>query len=308
VTKSRVLAALRALVGAERGEEKPSKESQEAAETYPEITAANQRLRDTAKWILASFGAVGAIVVAGLQLSSVGELTGQSATSRLVAAFLGIALAALGVGVAIWFTSSVLAPFLNNFRSADEHPDVTRRVLSDKELVGATYDELKEAIEKADRALDKAETKGRDSPEYEKALCERDELEKDKQLALTVIGSELLADRFARARHAVAAGIILVIVGVVAFAWGANPPSPEAKESLVILGQAPLALRVHLTPAGVVALQETRSCTKPDLDVLSISGKPAQREVVTVPTEACKSVRFVLTPDLGTAIAVSSQE
>ena len=92
-----------------------------------EIAAANQRLRETAKWILTSFAAAGAILVGGLQLSSIGKLTGETPDARVWAALAGIAVAALGVALAIGFMSGVLQPTLNSFRSADKHTDVADR-------------------------------------------------------------------------------------------------------------------------------------------------------------------------------------
>lgn len=86
-----------------------------------EITAANQRLRDTAKWIVTSFAAVGAILVAGLQLSSIGKRTAETPDERVWATLVGIAAAALGVAIVIGSMSSVLQPALNSLggRKAD---------------------------------------------------------------------------------------------------------------------------------------------------------------------------------------------
>jgi hypothetical protein len=101
----------------------------------------------------------------------VGKLTSESPTWRIVAAILGIALGALGVGIAIWWTSKVLAPTLNSFRTADERPDVTQRVLGDRELVGLTYRELKEGVTRADERLAEAQKEGEEA--YAKALKSR---------------------------------------------------------------------------------------------------------------------------------------
>jgi len=270
---------------------------------FAEIDAANARLRDTAKWILTSFAAVGALLVAGLQLSSLGELTGDTPDSRIFAALVGIAAAAFGVALAIWCTSTVLAPFLNTFGSADEEIKTARKVLADREIVGETYDELKEKIAHADTAIDEAATKhGRDSPEYVAAVAAREEWEPLKQLALASIGSKLLWRRYARARKGVVVAIALVTAGVVAFAWGANAPEEE-KETPVVLGEAPLLLDVTLTPAGVEALAKKRACEQKTLMVLSIGGEEGKREVVTIPRGSCRAVRFVLSPNLGTATA-----
>lgn len=293
---------LRRLVASLAG---PAKTQPEVApdDPYAEITAANKHLRETAKWILTSFAAVGAILVAGLQLSSLGKLTSETPDARIVAALAGVAFAAIGVVLAIGFMSSVLAPLRTSFHTADKHQDVTERVLGDRELLRRTYPELKEKIAEKDAAVDEARKLGTSSADYKQARAEREAWEKNKQAALVYIGAELLWDRYKRARGAVIVSVFLIVGGVVAFAWGANPPSDETKSPSVVLGQAPLLLDVTLTPAGIAALKGKRTCERPRLRVLSIGGAPGDREVVTIPGKTCKSVRFLLTPAIGTATA-----
>jgi hypothetical protein len=275
------------------------------ADPAAEIAAANQRLRDTAKWLLTSFAAVGAIIVAGLQLSSIGKLTSESPQARIWATLLGIAVAAIGVAIAIGFMSSVLAPHLNSFRSADENTDAADRAL--EEPLGMTYEQLKTKISERDAAVTKARQEhGTNSSEYRTALAARDKWEPTRRDALTLIGAELLWDRYKTARIAVIIAIFLVLGGVVAFAWGANPPDEAKQKPQVALGQAPLLLKVTLTPAGVAALKDARGCTHKTFQVLSISGTIDKREVVTVPRAGCKPVRFVLTAELGTAVAATT--
>jgi hypothetical protein len=158
-------------------------------------------------------------------LSSVGKLTGDVPVERVLAAVGGVALAALGIAVAIWFTSTVLAPSLNSFRTADSEPDVTRDVLDDRELVGVTYAELKTSIKEADEALKQGAEKGVDDPAYKAAHALREDWETSKGLALTAVGSELLWRRYQRARWAVMFAIALITAGLMGFAWGANPPA-----------------------------------------------------------------------------------
>jgi len=301
---SRIAATFGAPATAPAAAEPPAAEqTPKVPDSIADIRKANEALRATAKWILTSFAAVGALLVGTLQLSSVGKLTGDVPVERAAAAVGGVALAALGIGIAIWFTSTVLAPALNSFRTADREPYVTRDVLGDRELVGVTYAELKTSIKEADEALTKAAAKGVDDPAYKTAQAMREDWETSKGLALTAIGSELLWRRYQRARLAVMCAIALITAGLLGFAWGANPPAAEQKAPPVALGQAPLHLRVHLTSVGIAGLKTARGCNEPDLDVLSISGTAAEREVVTVPSSTCKSVRFILTPSLGTAVA-----
>lgn len=269
-----------------------------------EIAASNQRLRDTAKWILTSFAAVGAILVGGLQVSNIGKLTGETPDARVWATLVGIAVAALGVALAIGFMSSVLQPTLNSFRSADKNTDVADRALA--ESMRVTYAQLKAKIAEKDAAVETAKNQGYDSDAYRDALADRNAWEETRQDALTLIGTELLWHRYTNARRAVLAAIFLVLGGVVAFAWGANPPEDEKEKPAVTLDQAPLLLDVHLSDAGVAALKKARGCQTADLQVLSIGGKSGEREVVTVPARGCNAVRFVLTPTLGTATAAAA--
>jgi hypothetical protein len=66
-------------------------------------------LRSTAKWTLGTVGAVGAVLIGGGPLVAVGHVHG---TSHALLAGAGLALAVIGIGLAIWTTSQVLAPRL----------------------------------------------------------------------------------------------------------------------------------------------------------------------------------------------------
>jgi hypothetical protein len=93
-------------------------------------------------------------------------------------------------------------------------------------------------------------------------------------------------------------------LGVGLFAWGSNVPAGET-DAPVALAQAPVRERVQLTAAGVDALAHARGCRQTPLTVLAIGGEEGRREVVTVPTRGCRSVRFMLTQSLGTATAAA---
>src|SRR4051812_24708517 len=68
--------------------------------------AAIDRARDLAKWLIVAFGAIGATLVAGSQLSDIGKTDGW----RLFAAFAGLALGLGGVALAVWSAVRVLTP------------------------------------------------------------------------------------------------------------------------------------------------------------------------------------------------------
>jgi hypothetical protein len=278
-----------------------------AVDPLADINAANAKLRETAKWIVTSFAAIGALLLAGIQLSSLGKLTAESSGWRIAAVVAGLALAIVAVALTISLTSMVLAPFLNTFGAVDAHLDVADEVLGDRELVGLNYDELKDGIRAADEEVQRAEEAAGndpDDPAVKDARAAREEWEESKRLALSVIGSRLLWRRYQRARRFLIWGALpLAAVGLAAFAWGANPPDEAAEGSSPPLEGSPTVVAVSLTPAGVNALREARGCSTPTLRALTISGEPGELEVVTIPAGGCDSVRFVLTPNLGTPVA-----
>ena len=68
-------------------------------------------LRTAAKWTLAAAGVVGAALISGGPLVAVGQVHGLR---HALLAGLGLAVALIGVGIAIWSTSKVLAPRLTS--------------------------------------------------------------------------------------------------------------------------------------------------------------------------------------------------
>lgn len=70
--------------------------------------AATESLRSATKWLLTAAAAVGAVLVAGLQLSSVGALVSDE-LPRLMLALSGLALGLAGVGYMIWRASGLLS-------------------------------------------------------------------------------------------------------------------------------------------------------------------------------------------------------
>jgi hypothetical protein len=90
--------------------ERPAQPAASAALwSLPSPLDALDDLRSTAKWTLATVGAVGAVLISGGPLVAVGRVHG---TSHALLAGAGLAVAVLGIGLAIWTTSQVLAPRL----------------------------------------------------------------------------------------------------------------------------------------------------------------------------------------------------
>lgn len=94
---------------AEGSEGKSSTSSDKSSSTPAALTSletATNRIRDTAKWLLTAFGAVGVVLVAGVALRDMARVTEDPV--RLMSACLSIAVAVSGVIIAILSAGSVV--------------------------------------------------------------------------------------------------------------------------------------------------------------------------------------------------------
>ena len=72
-----------------------------------ELAQSSANIRDTTKWLIAAFAAIGAVLVAGLQLSDLGQL-GTQQLVRLIASLIAAAAALICVGITILRAADVL--------------------------------------------------------------------------------------------------------------------------------------------------------------------------------------------------------
>jgi hypothetical protein len=70
--------------------------------------AATENLRGAAKWLLAAAAGIAGLLVAGLQLGSLGHLTSHE-VSRLVIALIGLTVALMGVAFVVWRAGALLS-------------------------------------------------------------------------------------------------------------------------------------------------------------------------------------------------------
>jgi hypothetical protein len=200
------------------------------------IEQANQRIRDAAKWLIASSAAVGAALIAGSQLSSIGRLDvglpTTIGTARLWIASLGALLSLVAV-VAIIRTgvrlllpklvvigdladawdapSAELRPVVAFFR---QHPKYLQGAASPADLVRKREERIKQLTEAAAAGEPVAELRTRVAGV-------------DQRITATerMAQHQALRADFGQSLRRLTPATAVAAIGIVAFAWAANPPA-----------------------------------------------------------------------------------
>ncbi len=236
----------------------------DAADPLPPRTDAAAETRAAAKWLVAAFAAVGAVLASGLGLSAAGTLSGN----RLILALLGFTIAVLGVVAAISLIVGVLAPkpiTLSELADLQLRATNGRVTAAEKALVeyvqnhpallqgiaGDSGTAKSELIIKANENYDRALARRGSASETYFALAaelgtddDRTKVAQEKAevadsqaqtLHDTVRRLERLVDEqntilsFRGRRIAVAVAAVFVAAGVATFAVASNPPkAPSA--------------------------------------------------------------------------------
>jgi hypothetical protein len=187
------------------------------------LDAANQRIRDTAKWLVASSAAVGAALIAGSQLASIGRL--DVGSPRLWVAGAGAMSALAAVVFAVWAAVRVLLPvqvLISDLASHWEKPAPSHRAVvaffrrQPKFLQGtASPGEL---ITRRAELIGRLATDPAARPAIE-ALDRRIEAVED------VANHEALKAEFGRCLRRLLFAVMVAFLGILAYAWAANPPA-----------------------------------------------------------------------------------
>jgi pentapeptide repeat protein len=211
----------------------------------PPLTAANQRIRDTAKWLIASAAGVGAALIAGSQLSNIGRL--DAGTVRFWVAAAGILLGLTGVVLAIGAAMRVLLPaqvLISDLSRNWEHPTPELRPVvaffrRDTKFLQGTASPA-ELIKRRDSLLAKL----RETNPADDLRPRIEALDKRITAVEDMANHEALKATFERALRRLMVATVIAGAGIVAFAWAANPPtSPPASPDLSNASLADARLR-----------------------------------------------------------------
>jgi hypothetical protein len=204
--------------------------------------AATENLRTATRWLLTAAAAAGAAMVAGVQLTSIGSLSLDD-WPRLVAAAAGLAAGLGAVGYMILRTSRLLADewitlaqleleeFKQQLRDSGNRRDKQRSLAIDRiyEELQSYQDELyggaAKSISDLYSRLIEANDAVLESPSAERVKTAAD-LRNAVDTLMHAANYSYTRAEFAVLRRRLAQAGAVFVVGVVIFAYAANPPKP----------------------------------------------------------------------------------
>jgi hypothetical protein len=218
---------------------------------------ANQQIRDAGKWLVASFAAVGAALIAGSQLSNIGRLTVcfhvSVVCTRLWWAIGGAVVGLSAVVWAIWTAVSLLIPETVSYQTLEaewnrgeksaiykffrDNPVFLQGFKDFNDLRQQEADAYKR-FDQVIEELDKAPDRRKQELEIQAATLEvdlQDILDRGDAI-FNLAGQVALANDFkTRILRRVLVAAAVAAVGIGLFAWAANP-SPAPTESASLAG------------------------------------------------------------------------
>ncbi len=283
------------------GIEEPSR-----APEHPGVPALEgiDSLRTTAKWLIAAFAAVGAALLAGVQLTELGQ------ARPVHTAAIGFGVAMAGVATAIFAASDVLRPrsltpgqlprshTTQALRDAvrDDHSLLEGKAESLDDLVNALVEDRKNA----DTAWAAQDAELEDSPSRIAALRAEERLVAIQDLVdrLSEFGLYLATSRaFTRARVAIVAAAVACAAGAATFSYATSRPADRAVPTAPQL----VTLRLNSDRSESLSSALGTQCDLRAVAAIQVAGSLREPEVVTLPQEGCTAQRFVLTDAVGVA-------
>jgi hypothetical protein len=272
-------------------------------DTSAGISAAADRIRQTAKWLTISLATLGGVLIAGSQLSNIGKL--QPSSSRFVVAVVGGGVAAVAaliiLALAIWVA---VTPLVSLKQLATKPPAGLGGTLKDPQFLGGkrTAAELDTAYMAALNArntafaLLKQQYNDQNSVAAAAADAEFVSLSDTVNSLINAVAYMRLAYRWRRAGAALLACGVLAAAGIGAFAWAANPPGKvQASMATPSVLTAPEAITVNLTEQGKSALRNAlgpQCHVTSALKALSLGYTDAGTDVL-IQQKGCATVRFI---------------
>lgn len=192
------------------------------------------QLRQASIWLIAAFGAVGAALATGISVSNLGAVHGW----RFWLAVAGGLAAFVGVVLAIWHVGKVLEVHESTTADLRQSTALQGRLAQEPTFLGpyghTTVDQLVDEYEGALADYGAAEKASWPNPDDTKAkqdLARAQQrftaLSQPVDFLRSVVRYEKARAAFRRARRWTLAGATLAFIGLIMFAYAANPPAPK---------------------------------------------------------------------------------
>jgi hypothetical protein len=300
-----------------------SKEKEDGEATSPPASGTDQvgkaieQIRETAKWLLTTFGAIGALLVAGTQLSDIADTEG----GKLALALFGAVLALGGVAIVIWVTGRVLSPQRVGLDDITNTSNVGKWAAADPGLLkgqATTVEELSERYRTALTAYADARRKAEESPDdtalrqdAKKKWAAYRAIENPMQFIRSLAGYDRVNRVFQDALAAIAASLVFIAIGLLVFAYatGSAADDEEKKDEAAATDTfaTPAAVTLAPTSEGREVLTDIlgENCPPESVEALLLSSSENALDVVTSPSENCPAARFSIDQDL---VAIQAQE
>lgn len=284
-----------------------------------ELEASSDRIRETAKWLVATFGAVAGALIVGLQLSDIGKLEGSDRVIAAIAAFAALAAVIIIIALASVVLARGRVPLseLSSKRHGRKYKRLLETLERSPSLYGK-YGSVPQLVDKVEAEWDKQlrswdEKNSADDPgEIERATKEFKETKKVmpelRRLAerlMEVARAEDIRLTFEKVRNAIIVLAITVALGGAVFAYVDNAPDEEEEPAV---SQRPVAALMHLDTSGQEKMEPIlgSKCKLGRVPVEVLSSSEDGWEAVSIPSEGCNAARLTIEPEDGELQAVEN--
>jgi hypothetical protein len=279
-----------------------------AARAGDQSAAAAEQLRSTAKWLATALAAIAGVLLAGVQLSSLGK------ADKLVLAALGAGFALLATGWAIWRITRVLTP--PGIVLLSELPElIGEQVAGDRTLLKTQGTGLDEVIAKYETEYDtNAAAWDASDADPNNAAKKATAQASDARYAplLDVIQFLRGLGLFMKVKREFNRGVTQVLVagaiaalGIGLFAFEASHKSePNPTRTTRPVAARPSLVRISFSNDERILLSDEvgKRCALRHRR-LAIGGSPDRLDLVVLPTHRCAALRLTFTPEHGMTLA-----
>lgn len=304
---------------ASKGSDPVAEGPKKAASETDELNASSDRIRETARWIVATFGAVASALLVGIQLSDIGQLEDDARIIATLAVFgaLAAVIMIVALGSVVLARGRVPLSELSSSGNRRKYKRLREELNRNRSLYGkygsvaGLVDRVEAEWEKQLRSWD-AMHGSKDPDQREQA---RREFEETKKVMpeLNMLSRRLLS--FARAedirltfeyvRNGIIVLAVVVAAGAAAFAFVNDAPDPDEDPAI---SQRPVAASLSLTPAGEDKMGSILGdeCPLRRVPVAVLASSEEGWEAVSIPAEGCESARLTIEPEDGELEALAA--